>query len=276
MSVLINAANPHQPSSLIGSVASSRIVFVGLLLIIATRGPTAIAQPAAVSAPSAAIDEAVPTPESDVSKGWNLLPTDDTELWSASVFGGDGNVEFTKEAIRMSSGDPITGVRCRAEIPKQDFEIELEARRTKGFDFFCGLTFPVGDDGQCSFVVAGWAGAVVGLSSVDGQDAARNPTKKLMSFENDTWYKVRVRVDEAVIRCWIDDELIVEQAREGHKFDIRAEMYESLPLGIAAYMSASELRNVRWRKLDDGDAGKTESDQAASPGQIVAPPGRIN
>lgn len=277
MSVLKNMAKPHQPTFLIGSVFLPKVLVVGLCTIIASAGSTAIAQRAALSAPSASIEDAEAVSDPDAAKDWKPLPTDDTELWSASVFGGDGTVEFTEESIRMSSGDPITGVRCRAEIPKEDFEIELEARRTKGFDFFCGLTFPVGEDGQCSFVVAGWAGAVVGLSSVDGQDAARNPTKRLMSFENDTWYKVRVRVDKEAIRCWIDEELIVEQPREGHTFDIRAELYESLPLGIAAYMSASELRNVRWRTLgiDENAAKKPETGTSQIPRPVSVSPERV-
>ena len=180
---------------------------------------------------------------------WIELPTDDTKIWTPSVFGGDGDITFTADAIKMTAGDPITGVRCSAEIPKENFEIELEGRRTNNFDFFCALTFPVGEDGRCSFVVGGWAGAVVGLSSVDGLDAARNSTKKLMNFENGQWYKIRVRVDAEEIQCWIDDKLIVQQPRADHKFDIRVEMHESLPVGIAAFMCDSEIRNVRWRKL---------------------------
>jgi hypothetical protein len=193
-------------------------------------------------------DKTVP---SDASKTeWIKLPTDDRELWTASQFGGDGDVTFDAAAIRMTSGDPITGVRCLAKLPRENYEIELEARRTSNFDFFCGLTFPVGPEGKCSLIVGGWAGAVVGLSSVDGEDAARNPTKRLMNFDNNTWYKIRVRVDSEAILCWIDEKQVVKQPREGHTFDIRAEMYESLPLGIAAFMCDSEIRNVRWRPIE--------------------------
>lgn len=188
--------------------------------------------------------------DSDAPADWKQLPTGDKSVWKQSIFGGDGDVTIADEAIKLTAGDPITGVRCLAELPKDNFEIELEGRRTNNFDFFCALTFPVGEDGQCSFVVGGWAGAVVGLSSVDGLDAARNSTKKLMHFDNGKWYKIRVRVDSKQIRCWIDDELIVQQPREGHEFDIRAEMYESLPVGIASFMCDSEIRNVRWRKLE--------------------------
>lgn len=192
-----------------------------------------------------------PGEPSEKTASWKLLPTEDKDLWAASSFGGDGDVTFTPESITMTAGDPITGVRCLAKLPKENFEIELEGRRNNNFDFFCALSFPVGEDGHCSFVVGGWAGAVVGLSSVDGLDAARNSTKKLMHFENGQWYKIRTRVDKESIRCWIDDALVVEQPRAGHKFDIRVEMHESLPLGIAAFMCDSEIRNVRWRQLKE-------------------------
>lgn len=202
---------------------------------------------AAKSAEGNAGDEGASEPK---QHDWQPLPTGDEKIWSPSVFGGDGDVTLSAESIQLKMGDPITGVRCLANIPKENFEIELEGRRTNNFDFFCALTFPVGEDGRCSFVVGGWAGAVVGLSSVDGLDAARNSTKKLMHFENGQWYKIRVRVDEQEIRCWIDDKLIVQQPRAGHEFDIRVEMHESLPVGIAAFMCDSEIRNVRWRKLE--------------------------
>ena len=51
-----------------------------------------------------------------------------------------------------------------------DYEVTLEGKRVAGDDFFCTTTFPVGES-FCSFVVGGWHGTVVGLSSIDGMDA---------------------------------------------------------------------------------------------------------
>lgn len=181
---------------------------------------------------------------------WNVIPTAKSDLWEVSQFGGEGDVTFGKDSIVMDAGDPLTGVRCTADIPREMFEIELEARRLTNFDFFCGLTFPVGE-GQCSLILGGWAGSVVGLSSIDGADAARNATKKLMHFENEKWYRVRVRVDRNNIHCWIDDQKVVDQPRGNHKFDIRVEMDPCTPVGVAAFQCESEFRNFRWRKLDD-------------------------
>ncbi len=188
-------------------------------------------------------------PPSDAST-WKVVSTVKSDLWEVSQFGGEGDVTFGKDSIVMDAGDPLTGVRCTAPIPREMFEIELEARRLTNFDFFCGLTFPVGE-GQCSLILGGWAGSVVGLSSIDGEDAARNATKKLMHFDNEKWYRVRVRVDKEKIRCWIDDEQVVEQIRANHKFDIRVEMDPCTPVGVAAFQCESEFRNFRWRTLGD-------------------------
>lgn len=181
---------------------------------------------------------------------WHEVDTANQDLWKSCQFGGDGELEFSSEAIRMGNGDPLTGVVCLAKLPNEDYEIEFESRRMSNFDFFCGLTFPVGEE-KCSFIVGGWAGAVVGLSSIDGEDASENKTKKLMSFENEQWYRIRVRVTKDLVQAWIDDQLVVKQERAGHKFSIRAEMYSSLPVGIAAFHCEAELRKFRWRNWEN-------------------------
>lgn len=207
-------------------------------------------KPVAVTASIVAEGSEEPTEkgQKEEEKGWQRIDTGDAKLWKSANFGGDGEITLSPEGIKMGLGDPISGVVCLAELPTDQYEIELESRRLSNFDFFCGLTFPVGKS-HCSFIVGGWAGAVVGLSSIDGEDASENKTKKLMNFDNERWYRIRVRVSEAKVQAWIDDELIVDQVREGHEFSIRAEMHASLPLGVSAFQCDSELRNVRWRKL---------------------------
>jgi hypothetical protein len=137
-----------------------------------------------------------------------------------------------------------------ADLPREDFEIAVECRRLSNFDFFCGLTFPVGE-GNCSLIVGGWAGAIVGLSSIDGADASENQTKRFMTFENERWYRIRARVDQQRVRCWIDDKMVVDQPRGDHEFEIRVEMDLCRPVGIAAFMCDAEFRNFRWRKLGE-------------------------
>jgi hypothetical protein len=125
----------------------------------------------------------------------------------------------------------------------------LEARRVEGHDFFCGLTFPVGED-PCSFIVGGWGGAIVGLSSIDGEDAANNATTLVRAFKTGQWYTVRVRVTPERIECFLDGERVVDQPRAGHTISIRESVEPSRPLGVASYCTVAELRNLRWRPVD--------------------------
>lgn len=172
------------------------------------------------------------------------------EGWEATSFGGEGEVAVQEGQIVMEMGTPLTGINYKGEVPKTNYEISLEAMQVDGFDFFCGLTFPVADS-FCSFIVAGWSGAVVGLSNVDDRDASENATTRYMTFKEDTWYKVRVRVQPAKITCWIDDEKVVEQLLEGHRISIRPEVGPCKPLGIAAFETRSALKNIQLRILKE-------------------------
>lgn len=185
------------------------------------------------------------------------------DKWVVSQFGGDGPVVIKDKLITMGLGDPLTGIRWEAELPKENYEVELEARRREGFDFFCALTFPVGKK-HVSFILGGWGGGVVGISSVDGFDASENETTSFRNFETDRWYKVRARVDAHQIQCWIDNKPAAEQIRQGHEFDIRYEMDQCVPLGVAAFQCKSEVRNIRIRKLTTTEI-KAADKEAAKP-----------
>jgi len=69
----------------------------------------------------------------------------------------------------------LTGITWTGEFPKSGYEIRFEAARLEGNDFFAGITFPV-KDSFCSWINGGWGGTVVGLSSLDGDDASENDT----------------------------------------------------------------------------------------------------
>ena len=130
-----------------------------------------------------------------------------------------------------------------------NYELELQARRIDGSDFFCGLTFAVGES-PCSFIVGGWGGGVVGLSSLDGKDAVRNETTRFVAFEKGRWYTIRVRVTDHKIEAWIDKQKQVDVDTTGKKISIRSEVEASLPLGISSFATSAGLRNIRWRLLE--------------------------
>lgn len=173
--------------------------------------------------------------------------------WKPTPFGGEGEVTVDRGLLRIAMGADLSGVTWQGDFPRQNFELALEARRVDGSDFFCGLTFPVGKS-HCSLIVGGWGGGVVGLSSIDGQDAANNATTRVMSFTSDRWYAVRVRVTPDRITCLLDDEQIVDQPLADHEFSVREEVAASQPLGIATYATTAELRTIRWRPVAEATA----------------------
>ena len=171
--------------------------------------------------------------------------------WKVPVFGGDGRVYVKDGAIHMESGAMCTGATYTGQIPRDNYEIALEAMRVEGGDFFCGLTFPVGKD-PITLILGGWGGSLVGLSCIDGYDASENEVGQAFDFKNGRWYRVRVRVTEADIRVWLDGEKIIDLQRAGRKFSIRAEVALSVPLGIATWITHGAARNIRVRNLVAG------------------------
>ena len=169
--------------------------------------------------------------------------------WKATNFGGEGEIVVENGGIVIDRGSEMSGITYTgADFPKTHFEVAFEAKRTQGLDFFCTTTFPVGDD-HCSLVVGGWAGSVVGLSSIDGKDASRNETKKEMSFDNNKWYRVRIRVTPDRIAAWIDDAPVVNFPTKGRKISIRPECDLSRPFGICTWSSSSVVRDIKLRTI---------------------------
>ena len=172
--------------------------------------------------------------------------------WQASQLSGAGAVKVEDGGIVLDTGSPMTGITwAGAALPTTNYEIALEAMRVEGRDFFAGLTFPV-DGSFCSLVLGGWGGSVVGLSSINGQDASENETSQSIEFQNGRWYRVRLRVTPAKIEVWLDERQIISQDLKGNKIDIRLEMERSRPLGVASWRTKSALRDIRLRRLTNG------------------------
>ncbi len=170
--------------------------------------------------------------------------------WEVTNFGGERPVEVRDGDLVIEAGYPLTGCHWVGdELPKSNYEISLQAKRIVGNDFFCCLTFPIAES-HCSLVVGGWGGALVGLSCIDEQDAARNDTKSLRTFTRDRWYKIRVRVEDARIQCWIDDEQVVDQATKDHVFSVRNEVLLSRPVGLCTFETTAAFRDIVVRPID--------------------------
>jgi hypothetical protein len=167
--------------------------------------------------------------------------------WKSTNFGGEGEVLVEKGQLILEMGSNMTGVTWTGgDLPRVDYEIRLEAMKVEGNDFFCGLTFPVRDS-YCSLIVGGWGGGIVGLSSLDAEDASENETSKVMGFQKGRWYRIRLRVAQERIEAWIDDENIVNVATAGRRISIRPEVELSKPLGIATWVTKAALRKIEMR-----------------------------
>jgi hypothetical protein len=170
------------------------------------------------------------------------------EGWKITEFGPQGPVLISDGKIVLNYGDGCTGITWQKEFPKVNYEVTVEAQKTSGNDFFCGMTFPVNDE-FCSLIVGGWGGPVVGLSCIDGKDASDNNTKILRQFEKNVWYTIKLQVTPEKITAWIDDEKLVDFTYTGHELYVRPEVNLSKPFGICSWNTTAEIRNIRMQRL---------------------------
>lgn len=195
-----------------------------------------------------------PRPASRASKkNWNdLFDGRSLQGWKITNFGGEGEVAVEDGRLTLDFGSPLTGVTYMGGFPTSNYEIRLDAQRVDGSDFFCALTFPVGES-HCSFIAGGWGGGVIGLSSIDGRDASENETTDFMAFAPKKWYRIRVCVTDQRVRVWIDDQQKIDQAVAGHGFGTRPEVELSQPLGLASFDTRAAFRHVQFRRLRSTD-----------------------
>jgi hypothetical protein len=186
----------------------------------------------------------------DEPKWQSLFDGKELGHWKPTEFGGQGESKVEDGTLLLTHGESLTGVTWQGPVPaKMDYEIELDAQRVDGNDFFCGLTFPINND-CASLIIGGWGGGVCGISSLDGDDAARNDTSSVHEFKTGQWYHIRLRVTEDEIEAWLDKEQIVDAHTKGKKISVRGEVEASQPLGLSSYQTSAALKNIRMRKLE--------------------------
>ncbi len=171
--------------------------------------------------------------------------------WEKTQFGGEGDVFVNEDGnMEFGFGAVITGVNWGGEVPAtSNYEISLDAMKLDGNDFFLALTFPV-KESHATFVIGGWGGGIVGISSVDDLNASENETMNIEGFENDQWFKVKVRVTDDKLQAWIDEDQMVDLDLEGRKISLYPGDIElSVPIGIASYQTRAQYRNIIWQNL---------------------------
>ena len=172
-------------------------------------------------------------------KGWNEAP-----------FSRRGAVSVRDGMVVLGAGR-LTGITWTGEFPRSGYEIRFEAARLEGKDFFAGITFPV-KDSFCTWINGGWDGTVVGLSSLDGDDASENDTSTVRDFVKGRWYAFRLEVTDDRIRGWIDEAMVIDADITGRRVGLRpGETELCTPLGFASYATVGGLRKIEYRRYFD-------------------------
>jgi hypothetical protein len=203
-------------------------------------------------------DEAEAKPDAE---GWiSLFDGKTLKNWKNSEFGAQAEPRVEDGAIVLGVGSPLTGVTYTGKsVPKMEYEINLEAKLVDGSDFFCGLTFPVGES-CASLICAGWGGSVTGISSIDHNDAANNSTARHVEYEKGKWYDVRMRIQETRLKAYIDDKEIINVCTKGKDVSTRWEIDNCKPFGLATYSTVGAIRNIRVRKLTAEEAKEAKEE----------------
>lgn len=194
-----------------------------------------------------------PKPAEPALKQWVLFSGKSLDDWETVDIGGSGTVEVEGGLMIINQGDSLSGVvyKKASELPLTNYEISLQAKRLQGVDFFCGLTFPVGDLKTCgTLICGGWGGSVTGISSIDGMDASNNATGTYQRYEDDKWYQIRLRVTPENLSVWVDDKQVVDQDIKGRKISLRPGPIESYaPLAISTFNTSAALKNIQLKAL---------------------------
>lgn len=169
--------------------------------------------------------------------------------WKATPFPRQKGVKVENGILLLPAGAPLTGVTWQGEFPKSDYELRFEAARTLGGDFFASVTLPAGGN-YATWVLGGWGGDIVGISSIDGWDASDNETRSYFNFDNGRWYAFRIRVTDESIQAWIDDRRVVNVPIAGRTISLRpGDINLSAPLGFASYNTTGGIRKIEYRPL---------------------------
>jgi hypothetical protein len=197
---------------------------------------------------SHATTQGAPVTKPSASSATSMFDGKTLGKWAPIDYAGMGEVHVEGGSLILPVGERLTGVRWTGDFPKANYEIELDAQRMDGSDFFVGLTFPDGDTFG-SLIMGGWGGTVCGISSLDDEDAAHNATRTFQNFENGKWYHVRLRVSGTKVLAWLDREKIVDLDITGKKLGLRVDVDESKPMGLASFQCTAAVKNIRWSKV---------------------------
>lgn len=169
------------------------------------------------------------------------------EAWrivTAEPFASHGAARVAAGILTLETGKPGTGASYRGPVPRIDYTISAEAQRTKGDDFFYGLTFPIHDQ-HASLIIGGWGGGVTGISNLNGNSAVENETTAYTPFENNRWYAIELVVTSQQITAAIDGRRILAIETAKYQYEVWPQQAVMIPLGIATWKTSAEIRNLK-------------------------------
>lgn len=174
---------------------------------------------------------------------WRIVNNEPFDSHGGVVFSSSADANIEGLVLKLSAGRPGTGVNYRGPVPRIDYRIEAQARRTENEDFFYGLTFPI-HSMYASLIVGGWSGGVTGISNLDGNSAVENATTGYQPFENNRWYSINLEVGRNQIRASIDGKSIVQIATDDYHYSVWPQQASMIPLGIATWKTSAEIRSL--------------------------------
>ncbi|MBM4036286.1 MAG: DUF1080 domain-containing protein [Planctomycetes bacterium] len=217
---------------------------LGLRVCVAARGTVQAAQDVRPGEWQSLFDGKAP-------EGWKALERLDVPARDGTGVGGKARVEDGKLVVQ--AGQPLSGIAYTGDVPKQDYEVSLEAMKVSGGDTFCVIQFPVGS-AQCNFV-ATWGRDLVGFECIDQLNPPDSPVSRRMTFERDKWYGFRLRVAGGRLQVWIDDEKVADLPLAGHRFMVPNKWLGLKPFGLGTGNgTCAAFRNIRLRRIEPGAA----------------------
>jgi hypothetical protein len=172
--------------------------------------------------------------------------------WKSTEFGGEGDVSVENGQIVVGAGSTLSGVTWTGgDLPKVNYEIELDAMKLNGSDFFLALTFPY-KNSAASLVLGGWGGSLCGISSINGNDAANNEHTTTRDFPKNKWVHVRLRVTPDRIKAWLDhddENPILDVDTTDVEIGTRADIDAARPLGLSTFQTSAAYKNITLKKF---------------------------
>jgi hypothetical protein len=186
---------------------------------------------------------------------WDLFTAPLMDHWQEAKIERSGSMVRELDGFTLNEGAPMTGnvfpTWTEDGLPLTDYAINYEAMRISGNDFFGSVTFPVGKAERCvTFVLGGWGGSQVGISSIDGYDASDNTTGSSQHFENNRWYRVRIEVTDRFLKVLLDGRPIINTNITGRSLSLRGgDIHQCVPFGFATYGTTGRIRGCAVEKL---------------------------